>query len=58
MLLSDREEKRPSIDVVCGVLEGLALDYGRAEGGSSCSWAEPNELTMWWCAVQAGRMFN
>lgn len=36
-----------SIDWSCGVvLRGLALDYGRADGVSSCSWMEPGELTM------------
>jgi hypothetical protein len=40
------EKRRRSIDRVCGVLRGLALNYGRAVGWSSCSWPEPGKLTM------------
>lgn len=34
------------VDLVCVVLKGRALDYERADGGSSCSWMAPEELTM------------
>jgi hypothetical protein len=34
--------------------EGLAPDYGRAVGGSSCSWVEPDERTIY-IVCSAGR---